>query len=62
MLQSLKIIADNQVKATEIAVGPLLDGINETAYKAAEYEIERKKDLKLLDAESNKSIKQLDIY
>lgn len=62
MLQSLKIIADNQVKATEIAVGPLLDGINETAYKAAEYEIERKKDLKLLDAESNKSIKQLDLY
>lgn len=62
MLQSLKIIADNQVKATEIAVGPLLDGINETAYKAAEYAIERKKDLKLLDVESNKSMKQLDLY
>ena len=58
LLQSLKIIADNQVKATEIAVGPLIDGINETAYKAAEYAIERKKDLKVLDIERNKLTQQ----
>lgn len=62
LLQSLKIIADNQVKATEIAVGPLIDGINETAYKAAEYAIDRKKDLKLLDIEREKTTTQFGLY
>lgn len=62
MLQSLKIMAENQVKATEIAVGPLIDGINETAYKAAEYAIERRKDYKLLGAESEKLNKNFALF
>ena len=58
MLQSLKIMAETQVRATEIAVGPLIEGINESAYKAAEYAIDRKKDLALFDVESKKISKQ----
>lgn len=62
MLQRLKILSDNQIKAVEIAIGSVTNGINETAYSAAEYELNRRKDLKLLDIQKAKSQKELSQY
>ena len=62
MIKSLQIMAEAQVKSVENAVGSITDGINETAYAAAEYQIERNKELKLLDIEKGKTFKELDLY
>lgn len=62
MLQRLKILSENQLKAVEIAIGSVTNGINETAYSAAEYELNRQKDLKLLDIQKTKSQKELSQY
>lgn len=62
MIKSLQIMAEAQVKSVETAVGSITDGINETAYAAAEYQIERGKELKILDIEKEKTFKELDLY
>ena len=62
MLKGLEIMTKNQVKAVEIAVGPLIEGINQTAYKAAEYALERKKDLRMLGVERQKLEKERGIF
>lgn len=43
--RAVEISTSRFVKATEIAVGPLTDGINETAYKAAEANIDLSADV-----------------
>lgn len=61
-LQQLKILADRQVKNTEIAVGSIVDGINEAAYRAAEYQIDYDKQQELFDHQEKAERGKLDLY
>lgn len=62
LMQSIDIFTKQFIKATEIAVGPLTEGINETAYKAANAYIDYQKDIANLNLDIQKRKKEEDNF
>lgn len=58
MLDGMKIVADQYVKSLEISLGPLIDTITNTAYKALEASIDTAADIQKYYAQVSASEKQ----